>query len=85
MEYMPEFIHASYNGEGKKDYALKAGIAMEGVKEHPQDAEYIYAYACSFLNISKQHKECVAQGFKYLPLITKWECRVHTMDVLVEN
>lgn len=82
MKYMPEFIQATYSGEGKNDYALKAKITMEGLAAHPEEAEYIYAYAACFLHIAKQEEACVAHCFKYLPQITIWDCREDTLNAL---
>jgi hypothetical protein len=53
MQYMPKFIHDTYKTGEENDYALKAKIAMEGLADHPEDAQYIYAYAGAFLNASK--------------------------------
>src|SRR4051794_22467297 len=82
MQYMPEFIRATYDGEQKNDYALKAKIAMEGLATHPEDAEYIYAYAGSFLRAANNPQECIDHCFKVLPLLTKWECREDTLRTL---
>src|SRR4051794_39974723 len=83
MQYMPEFIQATYQGEGKDDYALKAKIAMDGLANHPEDAEYIYAYAGSFLRMANKTQECIDHCFKVLPLLTRWECRKDTLRSLV--
>lgn len=82
MQYMPEFIHATYKGEGKDDYVLKAKIAMDGLENHPEDAEYIYAYACTFLLTAKQYEACLTHGFTYLPQLTIWDCRADTLGTL---
>jgi len=43
MEYMPQFIHDTYKTVVEIDYALKAKIAMEGLADHQEDTQYVYA------------------------------------------
>ncbi len=79
---MPEFIRATYTGDNKNDYALKAKIAMDGLEEHPDDAQFIYAYAASFFQMAGQYDECIEYCHKYLPLLTTWQCRHETLETL---
>lgn len=83
MEYMPQFIQDTYKKGEENDYALKAKIAMDGLANHPEDAQYIFAYAGTFLRAAKQYEESIEHCFKYLPLMDIWECRVETLNCIV--
>jgi tetratricopeptide (TPR) repeat protein len=83
MQVMPEYIKATYEGETKGDYALKAKIALDGIADHPDEAEYGYAYAVCFYGIAKLYDEAIELGRKMLPILTIWDCKRDVFNTLI--
>ncbi len=80
---MPDFIQALY--PHKYDYAVMAKKAMEGLPDHPEEAEYIYAYTCTFLHAAAQYEESINHCDRFLPLVHTWDARSSILSTRIAS
>lgn len=85
MTHMPEFIHATYQGPDKGDYAKKAQITLDGLANHPEDREYILAYAVIFLKYAEQYERAIEVARQALPELQDAECRTTVLRFLAHS
>ncbi len=74
MKHIPDYIKSILDNKSISDYYIKYHLILTGLETHPEDKDYIYAWAISMIADANNYEFTLASCKKFLPLVEENDC-----------